>query len=174
MSELKNSVAWELSTKGNNSKFKIQRSLNFCIMKKYNIRAYALILYEGKILVTDEFRNGRRMTKFPGGGHEWGEGLIETVKRECVEELEQEPIAVEHFYTTDFFVGSAFRPDDQLISVYYKTILPFPEKIKVTETEFDFEEEKEGAQIFRWIPLEKLTPEQFTFVIDKKVVGMIK
>jgi len=142
-------------------------------MKRYNIRAYALIIHNGKILVTDEFRNGVRMTKFPGGGHEWGEGLLETVKRECVEELEQEPISAEHFYTTDFFVGSAFREEDQLISIYYKVVLLFPEKVKVTEMQFDFLEEIEGAQIFRWIPLEKLTPEQFTFPIDKKVVGLL-
>jgi ADP-ribose pyrophosphatase YjhB (NUDIX family) len=143
-------------------------------MKRYNIRAYALIIHEEKILVTDEFVMGMRMTKFPGGGHEWGEGLIETIKRECVEELGQEPIAVEHFYTTDFFIASAFRKEDQMISVYYKTVLSYPEKIKVVEKEFDFQEEKEGAQIFRWISLEKLSPEQFTFAIDKKIVGLLK
>jgi 8-oxo-dGTP diphosphatase len=114
------------------------------------------------------------MTKFPGGGHEWGEGLIETVKRECVEELGQDPISAEHFYTTDFFIASAFHKEYQLISVYYKTVLPFPEKIKIAEKEFDFEEETEGAQIFRWIPEEELSPEQFTFPIDKKVVELLK
>ncbi len=142
-------------------------------MKRYNIRVYAIIIHGGKILVTDEFRNGMSMTKFPGGGHEWGEGLIETLNRECVEELNQEIISAEHFYTTDFFVASAFRNEDQLIAVYYKTVLPFPEKIKITEKEFDFEERKDGAQIFRWIELEKLSQEQFTFPIDKKVVELL-
>lgn len=141
-------------------------------MKRYNIRVYALIIYKEKILVTDEFRNGMRMTKFPGGGHEWGEGLIETVKRECVEELEQEPIACEHFYTTDFFIASAFRDADQLLSVYYNVVLPYPEKVQTKETQFDFEA-KEGAQIFRWIPLKELDTGHFTFPIDKIVVKKI-
>ena len=142
-------------------------------MKRYNIRVYALIIHNGKILITDELRNGMRMTKFPGGGHEWGEGLIDTVKRECVEELGQEPVSAEHFYTTDFFISSAFHKEDQLISIYYKINLPFPEQIKTTEMEFDFEEEIDGAQIFRWIPLEELSPEHFTFLIDKKVAEML-
>ena len=52
-------------------------------MKKYNVRVYGLIILDGKILITDEFRGGMRMTKFPGGGNEWGEGLLETLYREC-------------------------------------------------------------------------------------------
>ena len=143
-------------------------------MKRYNIRVYALIIHKDKILVTDEFRNGMRMTKFPGGGNEWGEGLLETLKRECVEELQQEIISAEHFYTTDFFVASAFRSDDQLISVYYKTTLSFPEKIEIAEKEFAFAQEKEGAQIFRWIELKKLSQDQFTFPIDKKAAELIR
>ena len=142
-------------------------------MKKYNVRVYALIMHKGKILVTDEIRGGMHMTKFPGGGNEWGEGLLETLRRECVEELNREVVSAEHFYTTDFFVASAFHKDDQMISVYYKTVLLDLGKIKVAEREFDFEEEVEGAQIFRWIDLKTLSPEQFTFPIDKKVVEML-
>ncbi|HLG02080.1 MAG TPA: NUDIX domain-containing protein [Bacteroidia bacterium] len=142
-------------------------------MKRYNIRVYALILHNENVLVTDEFRMGMRMTKFPGGGHEWGEGLIDTVKRECLEELDQEPSAVEHFYTTDFFVASAFRDTDQLISIYYKVVIPFPDKIAVVEEEFLFPEEVDGAQVFRWIPLTELNPGKMTFTVDKKVAGML-
>jgi 8-oxo-dGTP diphosphatase len=143
-------------------------------MKRYNIRVYALIVNEGKILVTDEYRMDRRMTKFPGGGHEWGEGIADTLKRECREELDQEPLTAEHFYTTDFFIASAFREDDQLISIYYLVTLPYPEKVPVAENAFAFEEEIEGAQVFRWIPLEELSEDEMTFPIDKKVAGMLK
>ncbi len=142
-------------------------------MKRYNIRVYALIIHEDKILLTDELRMGTRMTKFPGGGHEWGEGLLETVKRECMEELQQELISAAHFYTTDFFVASAFREEDQMISVYYLVKLPHPEKIETEETVFKFKEEIDGAQIFRWIPLDQLTPELLTYPIDKRVVELL-
>jgi 8-oxo-dGTP diphosphatase len=141
-------------------------------MKQYNIRVYALVLHNGQVLVTDEFRMDMRMTKFPGGGHEWGEGLADTVKRECLEELGQAPGAWEHFYTTDFFVASAFRETDQLISVYYKVVLPRPEAIPVSEP-FAFPHEGDGAQVFRWIPLDRLSPSDLTFPIDQKVAGML-
>lgn len=143
-------------------------------MKRYNIRVYAIITWNEQVLVTDEFRMEMRMTKFPGGGHEWGEGIAETVKRECMEELGQEPLALSHFYTTDFFIASAFREEDQLISIYYKTILPHPEAIPVAGKAFDFPEEKDGAQVFRWIPLDTISPEQFTFPIDKTVAELLQ
>lgn len=142
-------------------------------MKRYNIRVYALVVWNDQLLVTDEFRMDMRMTKFPGGGHEWGEGLADTVRRECEEELFQTPVEVEHFYTTDFFIASAFREEDQLISIYYKVRLPFPEKIPAMNDAFAFPEEIDGAQIFRWIPMSEVSPEQFTFPIDRKVAELL-
>jgi ADP-ribose pyrophosphatase YjhB (NUDIX family) len=143
-------------------------------MKRYNIRVYALIEWEGKILVTDEYRMGMRMTKFPGGGHEWGEGIAQTVIRECMEELGQEPVSVSHFYTTDFFIASAFREEDQLISIYFKAILPAPWQIPTADMPFAFPEETDGAQVFRWISEAEISPEDFTFPIDKKVAELIR
>lgn len=142
--------------------------------KKYNIRVYAIIEYEGSVLLTDEFRFGKRMTKFPGGGHEWGEGLADTIRRECEEELAQTPVMIEHFYTTDFFVEAAFRDREQLISIYYKVQLPHPEKIEAKQKPFDFEVEEEGAQIFRWRKITDLTEEEITFPIDKVVAKMLR
>jgi 8-oxo-dGTP diphosphatase len=143
-------------------------------MKKYNIRVYGLIILDGKILITDEFRGGIRMTKFPGGGNEWGEGLLETLYREFKEEISQEPIFTQHFYTSDFFVASNFNKDDQLICMYYKVAIPFPQKINTTEIPFNFLDEKEGAQIFRWVDITNLDSIQFTFPIDRKVVELLR
>ena len=143
-------------------------------MKRYNIRVYALVIWNDQLLVTDEFRMGMRMTKFPGGGHEWGEGLADTVRRECEEELFQTPVEIEHFYTTDFFIASAFREEDQLISIYYKVRLPFPENVPAVHEVFAFPEEIDGAQIFRWLPMSEVSPEQFTFPIDRKVAELLR
>lgn len=143
-------------------------------MKRYNIRVYALIIHEGCILITDEMRDGTRMTKFPGGGLEWGEGIADCLKRECMEELQQIPVSWDHFYTTDFFVTSAFRADDQLISIYYKANLPAPEHIRVSEIAFEYTSDEEGAQTFRWVALEKLSEDEVTYPIDKHVVRLLK
>ena len=43
--------------------------------KKFNIRVYGLLINDrNEILVSDEFRMGVFMTKFPGGGLKFGEG----------------------------------------------------------------------------------------------------
>ena len=53
----------------------------------FNLRAYCLIIDQEKILLSNELIKGRQVIKFPGGGVEFGEGLIATLKREAVEEM---------------------------------------------------------------------------------------
>jgi ADP-ribose pyrophosphatase YjhB (NUDIX family) len=76
---------------------------------KFNIRVYGLLInHNQEILLSDEELNGKRFTKFPGGGLEFGEGLLEGLKREFMEECNMEIEINSHFYTTDFFVQSIF------------------------------------------------------------------
>lgn len=141
--------------------------------KRFNIRVYGLIVHNDRILVTDEMRFGKQMTKFPGGGLEWGEGIADALRREMMEELSQSPEKIEHFYTTDFFCGSAFRPEDQIVSIYYKVLLPHPEMIKVSEIPFEHTRDEEGAQTFRWIEVKGLSVGDVTFPIDKHVAELL-
>ena len=39
---------------------------------------------------------------------------------------------------------------------------------------FAFPEEKDGAQIFRWMEINKINSGQFTFPIDKKVAELLR
>ena len=55
------------------------------------------------VLVADELIHGRYITKFPGGGLEFGEGTLDAIKREMMEETGIEIEVLSHFYTTDFF-----------------------------------------------------------------------
>ena len=72
---------------------------------KFIIRVYGLVINpQNEVLLTDEYRYETNMTKFPGGGLHYGEGLIDCLKREFREECNGQEIEnIRHFYTTDFF-----------------------------------------------------------------------
>ena len=142
-------------------------------MYPFNVRVYGLLINQNnEILISDEHEYGIDFTKFPGGGLEYGEGLTDGLKREFVEECNTEVAVVSHFYTTDFFVKSAFN-DSQIISVYYivKAITNLDVIIKTIP--FDFDGDGEVLQSFRWVKLENLRPEDFTFPTDQHVAKLL-
>jgi len=59
------------------------------------------LIDEAKVLVSDEFRLGIFMTKFPGGELNFGEGTKDCLRREFMEELNTEIDIISHYYTTD-------------------------------------------------------------------------
>lgn len=142
---------------------------------KFVIRVYAIIVNEKKeVLLSDEIFQGITMTKFPGGGMEFGEGTVDCLKREAVEEFGQEIEIVRHFYTNDFFQASRFHPHTQLISIYY--LVEFKEAIrfKISELPFDFTEGASETQSFRWKAINDLQVPDVTFPIDQHVVSLLK
>lgn len=142
-------------------------------MSRFNVRVYGLLMNESnQVLISDEQEYGMQFSKFPGGGLEYGEGLIDGLKREFVEECNVEIEVVSHFYTTDFFVKSAFN-DMQVISVYYLVKNLSPLNLMFKTVQFDFEGEGEILQSFRWINLADLTEEDVTFPTDKHVVKLL-
>mgnify|MGYP003646904558 CR=1 FL=1 len=142
-------------------------------LKRYNIRVYGLLANKNnELLLSKEFRFGKRFVKFPGGGHELGEGIIDGLKREFREELGIEIDTAEHFYTTDFLQVSAFSTDEQLISVYYKVTSNQVESIQENQNSLDIEEGDEHQ--FIWKSMKELTEEDVTYPIDKLVVKMMK
>ncbi|MGG4047063.1 NUDIX domain-containing protein [Paenibacillus favisporus] len=56
-------------------------------MKPIRNSAKAIIIQQGKLLLTKNKDNDGFFYLFPGGGQEHGEVLKETLKRECIEEL---------------------------------------------------------------------------------------
>ncbi|MGI4752005.1 MAG: NUDIX domain-containing protein [Janthinobacterium lividum] len=147
------------------------------MLKKYpfNVRVYGLLINDNKqLLISDEQEYGMRFAKFPGGGLEYGEGLIDGLKREFVEECAFKVEIISHFYTTDFFLKSAFD-DTQIISVYYLVKNVSPINIVVKTVPFDFAAaSKDGIfQAFRWVNLDQLKIEDVTFPADQKAVELL-
>lgn len=142
-------------------------------MGSFNIRVYGLLLNEGHVLVADELVKGHRITKFPGGGLEFGEGTKDGLLREIREEMGVEAFAVEHFYTTDFFQESAFRPGQQIISIYYTFRVADPLAIPVSTRPFDFKQSERDEESFRWIDLSRARLEDATLPIDRVVMALL-
>jgi 8-oxo-dGTP diphosphatase len=84
-----------------------------------NVRVYACVVKDGKVLTLFEEYAGQPLMKFPGGGLEYGEGLIDCLKREFEEELNVNIEIVEHLYTQEDFLVSRFKENEQLLTIYY-------------------------------------------------------
>ncbi|MES2061988.1 MAG: NUDIX domain-containing protein [Bacteroidota bacterium] len=141
--------------------------------KFFNVRVYGLLINDdNEVLISDEQEYGIRFTKFPGGGLEYGEGLIEGLKREFVEECNTEVEVISHFYTTDFFVKSAFN-NSQIISIYYLVKAVSDLRFTTKTAVFDFDGEGDTLQAFRWIKLSELNVDSFTFPTDQYVADLL-
>ena len=139
----------------------------------FNVRVYGILICNKQVLLADEYFHKTYITKFPGGGLQFGEGTMDCIKREFKEELNSEIEIIRHFYTTDFFQPSAFDSTKQIISIYY-LVKPVSEiNFKTSEKRFDFSELKDEIQSFRWIALENLSEEEMTFPIDKKAAKIL-
>jgi len=114
------------------------------------------------VLVSEEQALGRQIIKFPGGGLEWGEGLIDGLKREWREEMNVSIEVLSHFYTTDFFQPSAFD-NSQIISIYY-LVRP------LNELRLPYNNEQEH---FYFLPVGDKLIHNITLPIDKLVAGML-
>jgi ADP-ribose pyrophosphatase YjhB (NUDIX family) len=142
-------------------------------MYQFNVRVYGLLINgHNEILISDEQEYGMRFTKFPGGGLEYGEGLIDGLKREFIEECNTEIEVISHFYTTDFFVKSAFN-ESQVISIYYKVKNLSDLKLSIKTLVFDFDGDGDILQSFRWVKIAGLKPDDFLFPTDQHVVKLL-
>lgn len=143
-------------------------------MYLFNVRVYGLLInHNNEVLLSDEEHAGVYLTKFPGGGLEYGEGLIEALKREFVEECGLEVEVKDHVYTTDFFEKSAFN-ESQIISIYYLVQPTRYYELRTTDLPFDFERGSSSRQSFRWKSVERLRSSDVTFLTEKKAIEALK
>ena len=147
-----------------------------------NIRVYGILVNpEKQVLVSDELIRGNYYTKFPGGGLEYGEGTRDCLKREFMEEMSLRVNVGDHLYTTDFFQPSAFHPDHQIISIYYRVHALEEISVRLSDKLFDFDHQQMAAyeimnetESFRFINWEDFSEECVTLPIDKIVARLVK
>lgn len=144
----------------------------------FNIRVYGILMNDKKqVLVSDEYMHGSFMTKFCGGGLQFGEGMIDCLKREFMEEMRLSVTVREHIYTTDFFQRSVFNPSQQVVSIYYRVEADLPDLPCSEQAQTYTKEEIENAtelEKFRLVEWDDFSSEILTFPIDKIVADLIK
>lgn len=134
----------------------------------FNVRVYGLwVSSANALLVTEEeIRGWGTVFKFPGGGLEFGEGTLAGLKREFLEETGLPVLHLAHFYTTDIFQESYFRPGEQLISIYYRVQCPEDRPLQKQDPTDDL-------RAYHWVPLAELTPAHVTLPLDQHVVRLL-
>lgn len=139
----------------------------------FTIRVYALLIHEGKILLVHERIGDFMFTKFPGGGMQYGEGTIDCLKREIMEETGIALTDISHYYTTDFFQPSAFHTQQQIVSIYYTSYAELIDQLRTDEHSVHTGDREETLR-FEWIELNNLHADMLTFPIDKHVCNLLK
>ena len=148
----------------------------------FNIRVYGILINEKRqVLVSDEFIRGAYITKFPGGGLEFGEGTRECLAREFMEEMNLKVKVTDHIYTTDFYQQSAFNAAHQIISIYYFAEALEPITAPLRSKAFDFDaqqmkmyEETGETETSRFVDWDDFSEDSVSLPIDKIVAAMIK
>lgn len=146
-----------------------------------NVRVYGILINEKRqVLVSDELIRGMKITKFCGGGLEFGEGTIDCLVREFKEEMNVTVKVKEHLYTTDFFQESAFNKEHQILSIYYEVEAEDIKHIEFSKNPFEFSQvslEKykttQQAESFRLIDIDQFSESCMSLPIDKIVAKLI-
>ena len=149
--------------------------MNTVTITKFNIRVYGLFINtKNEILLADEERFGMRMTKFPGGGLQFGEGPVDCLKREAREEFGQEINVLEHFYTTGFFQKALFYDDQQLVSIYYRAWFRNEIRFSIAAKPFEFDPSDKEPLSFRFANIHSLKEADLSFPIDRHVLNLLQ
>ena len=141
-------------------------------MKLFNLRVYGLLINSSEeILLSDEYRFETFFTKFPGGGVEHGEGILDALKREFKEELNAEITSNEFLFFNDFFQESSFHKNIQVTCFYYMVKckdISHLGKENYTIPMFDQGEKQ------RWVPCATLNPDTLRFPTDRMALKTLK
>jgi ADP-ribose pyrophosphatase YjhB (NUDIX family) len=139
-------------------------------IRRFNVRVYGCLTHPDLgILTSVEKIQGRTYRKFPGGGLEWGESTRDCLQREFLEELDLPVQAGAHIYTTDFFQRSAFRPNEQVISIYMEAIPDDGTKERLQDLQA-----LEKDHRAEWISLHNFHEDLFELPTDRAFAQLMK
>jgi len=122
----------------------------------FNVRVYGVCVQNGKMLTLREKYGNWDMVKLPGGGVEFGEGLVACLKRECKEELNIEIEVGDVLYAQENYVPSLMKDQKQIVIIYYWMNIVNPNSMKIND---------DHIQSINWLPINHECP--FSLPVDK-------
>lgn len=135
-------------------------------MSKRTVRVYGFLENaQGQVLVSAERFRGKPLIKYPGGGVEWGEGIREALVREFQEELQLDVAVGDLVFFNEFPVVSAFDPEVQVFSFFYRVTAVGPMSFATQNTVAVPAEDGERAV---WVSKAELTNVPFTYPIEQE------
>ena len=141
-------------------------------MNQFNLRVYGFIINDNQeLLLSDEYEFGTFFTKFPGGGVEHGEGILDALKRELKEELNVEVRSSECLYFNEFYQESQFHAKTQVTCFYYLVQCDTISHLGKEKYLIPFHEPQEKQ---RWKKITELNSVDLSFPIDQKALEELK
>ncbi|MEN2412364.1 NUDIX hydrolase [Flavobacterium mesophilum] len=124
-------------------------------LSSFNVRTYAICENSNKILALYEYHKNQIYCKLPGGGVEFGEGVLDCLHREFLEELNVKIEIIDHLYTQEHFVESIIDDGRQILLIYYIVKIVNVEDMKISTPDISR---------FEWIDINE---NPFILPIDK-------
>jgi 8-oxo-dGTP pyrophosphatase MutT (NUDIX family) len=87
--------------------------------RRFRVGAYGLLRLEDSLLVTRTRTVLGTITNFPGGALELGEGALDALRREFVEETGLEVLPGSLAYASERYHQSPAYPENQLVKLYW-------------------------------------------------------
>lgn len=137
-------------------------------MGKFNIRVYGLWIKNQKVLISHENIDGFKMTKFPGGGLEFGEGVVDCLRREFREELGVELVKLSLLHVSNRFIKSSFKNNEQVVAVHY--LVKSNQEISNYNIVHPTGVGKLNSIQFVWSDINKELHDSLTFEMDKEAL----
>lgn len=135
-------------------------------MSKRTVRVYGFLENaQGQVLVSAERFRGKPLIKYPGGGVEWGEGIREALVREFQEELQLDVAVGDLVFFNEFPVVSAFDPEVQVFSFFYRVTAVGPMSFATQNTVAVPDEDSERSV---WVSKAELANVPFTYPIEQE------
>ena len=147
-------------------------------LQRVNLRVYGLILDatgDNVLVTTEHLFMEEEVIKFPGGGVESREGLVDAWWRECREELGAHPPMrmIRQLEMTAVPIRSAFDPEEQLLAVYY--LLQLESDVANPWLHEAATEEAEPSRLSaHWEEISSLDMERFRFPTDRLAAAQLR